>query len=217
VIWHTVRYLNPERYVRHGVQNGHQTFLFMDLVGFTALTAEQGDENAAEVAIRFYSHVRALLPDHCGEEIKTIGDAMMVRCDEPRQAIALALRICHELGEAGDFPPVRIGVHTGSAVSRDGDWYGSGVNVASRLCSAAGGGDVLVSDTTREAAGAARWVEFGERQLHWLKNVPEPVAARSASATQCSHSGRRSLRKLAKLVIRRPAQALSLRHSEVTG
>ena len=81
------------------MQNGHQTFLFMDLVGFTALTAEQGDENAAEVAIRFYAHVRALLPDHCGEEIKTIGDAMMVRCDEPRQAIALALRICHELGD----------------------------------------------------------------------------------------------------------------------
>ena len=199
------------------MQNGHQTFLFMDLVGFTALTAERGDENAAEVAIRFYSHVRALLPDHCGEEIKTIGDAMMIRCDEPRQAIALALRICHELGEAGDFPPVRIGVHTGSAVSRDGDWYGSGVNVASRLCSAAGGGDVLVSDATREAAGGARWMEYGERQLHWLKNVPEPVAARSVSAKQCSHSGRRSLRKLAKLVGRGSGPAVSLQHSEVTG
>src|SRR5205823_5552122 len=89
--------------------------------------------------------------------------------------------------------------HTGSAVTRDGDWYGSGVNVASRLCSAAGGGDVLVSDATREAAGVARWVEFGERQLHWLKNVPEPVAARSASATQCSHSARRPLRKPARI------------------
>src|SRR2546423_4127632 len=161
------------------VQNQHQTFLFMDLVGFTALTAERGDENAAEVAIRFYSHVRALLPDHCGEEIKTIGDAMMVRCDEPRHAIALALRICHELGEAGDFPPVRIGVHTGSAVSRDGDWYGSGVNVASRLCSAAGGGDVVVCDAHPAAAGGARWKEVRERQPPWRYNVHEPTASRS--------------------------------------
>src|SRR5256714_10298888 len=159
------------------VQNQHQTFLFMDLVGFTALTAERGDENAAEVAIRFYSHVRALLPDHCGEEIKTIGDAMMVRCDEPRHAIALALRICHELGEAGDFPPVRIGVHTGSAVSRDGDWYGSGVNGAARLCSAAGGGEGLVSDAPREAAGEPGHLDLGPRRLHRPENVPEPVAA----------------------------------------
>ena len=198
------------------MQNQHQTFLFMDLVGFTALTAERGDENAAEVALRFYAHVRPLLPDHCGEEIKTIGDAMMIRCDDPRQAIELALRICDGLGASGDFPPVRIGVHTGSAVCRDGDWYGSAVNVASRLCSAAGGGDVLVSDATREAAGATRKVDFGERQLHWLKNVPEPVAARSAVAHDCT-GPQRPLRALAKLVSRGPGSNVSLRHSEVTG
>ena len=60
-----------------------QTFLFMDLVGFTALTAEQGDDSAADVALSLYASVRRLLPDHGGEEIKTIGDAMMVRCDDP--------------------------------------------------------------------------------------------------------------------------------------
>ncbi len=60
------------------------TFLFMDLVGFTALTAERGDDTAAEVALRLFATVRRLLPEHCGEEIKTIGDAMMIRCDDPR-------------------------------------------------------------------------------------------------------------------------------------
>jgi class 3 adenylate cyclase len=197
-------------------QTQQQTFLFMDLVGFTALTAERGDEDAAEVALRFYAHVRPLLPEHCGEEIKTIGDAMMIRCDEPRQAIALAVRICDEVGEALDFPPVRIGVHTGSAVCREGDWYGNAVNVAARLCSAAGGGDVLVSDATREAAGTTRRIEFGERQLHWLKNVPDPVAARSASRHACS-GPRQRLGALAKLASRRSAPTVSLRHSEVTG
>jgi len=188
----------------------------MDLVGFTALTAERGDDGAAEVALRFYAHVRRLLPEHCGEEIKTIGDAMMVRCDDARQAIDLSLRISGHMADDLDFPPVRIGVHTGSAVSRDGDWYGSAVNVASRLCSAAGGGDVLVSDAAREAAGPLRHVDFGDRQLHWLKNVPEPVPARSASPCQC-REGRRPLRKLAKLMTRRPSAGISLQHSEVTG
>jgi adenylate cyclase len=160
--------------------NNH-TFLFMDLVGYTALTAEQGDDSAAEVALRLYAHVRRLLPGHAGEEIKTIGDAMMIRCEDPRRAIDLGLRIAEHLGEEPGFPPVRIGVHTGSAVYREGDWYGSGVNVAARLCSAAGGGEVLVSDATRAAAASLCNLEFGARRLHWLKNVPEPVVARTAS------------------------------------
>src|SRR5205807_8880182 len=175
----------------------------MDLVGFTALTAEQGDDSAAEVALRLYAHVRQLLPAHRGQEIKTIGDAMMIRCEEPARAVDLALRISERIGDSSGFPPVRIGLHTGSAVCREGDWYGNAVNVAARLCSAAGGGEVLVSDAAREAAGAPGHIEFGARQLHWLKNVPEPVAARSAARCE-QRAPRRPLRELARKV-RRPA------------
>jgi adenylate cyclase len=192
------------------------TFLFMDLVGYTALTAEQGDESAAEVALGLYAHVRRLLPAHRGEEIKTIGDAMMVRCEDPRQGVELGLRISEQIGDQPDFPPLRIGVHTGSAIARDGDWYGSAVNVAARLCSAAGGGEVLVSDATREAAGTPCHVDFGARQLHWLKNVPEPVAARPAARQECSEP-RRSARELTRLVLRRPPERVPLRGSEAIG
>ena len=192
------------------------TFLFMDLVGFTALTAEQGDESAAEVALSLYGHVRHLLPAHRGEEIKTIGDAMMVRCDDPRQGLELGLRIAEQIGDQPDFPPLRVGVHTGSAIGRDGDWYGSAVNVAARLCSAAGGGEVLVSDATREAAGTPGHLCFGPRQLHWLKNVPEPVAARPAGRPPCPEP-RRSAREFPRLVFRRPARRMSLSRSEATG
>ena len=159
-----------------------QTFLFMDMVGFTALTAERGDESAAEVAHLMYGHVRKLLPDHDAEEIKTIGDAMMVRCANPALAVRLGVRIVDDLDSTGPIPPLRVGVHTGTAVHREGDWYGSGVNVAARLCSAAGGGEVLVSESTRAAAGTLPQVTLGERKLHWLKNVPEPVPAWSAIA-----------------------------------
>jgi adenylate cyclase len=159
---------------------GRHTFLFTDLVGFTALTAERGDDRAADVALEFYRRVRALLPEHRAEEIKAIGDALMIRCEDPSLAIELGLRIVAELDEDPDFPAVRVGVNTGTAVNREGDWYGAGVNVAARLCAAAGGGEVLVSEHTHDVAGPLREVALGERRLHWLKNVTEPVAARLA-------------------------------------
>ena len=160
---------------------GSHTFLFTDLVGFTALTAERGDEGAADVALEFYRRVRALLAAHRAEEIKAIGDALMIRCEEPSLAIQLgASDRLRSSDEDPDFPAVRVGVNTGTAVRREGDWYGAGVNVAARLCAAAGGGEVLVSEPTHEAAGPLQRVELGERRLHWLKNVTEPVAARLA-------------------------------------
>src|SRR5947207_2034609 len=88
-----------------------QTFIFMDLVGYTALSAEQGDDGAADVAFRFYDHVRELLAEHRAEEIKTIGDAMMIRGDDPQLAICLGLRVVDDLDARG-LPPVRVGVHT---------------------------------------------------------------------------------------------------------
>jgi adenylate cyclase len=181
------------------------TFLFTDLVGFTALTATEGDDRAAEVALDFYRRVRSLLPEHSAEEVKTIGDAIMIRCDEPALAVKLGLRIVTELAEVEGFPPVRVGMHTGAAVERDGDWYGATVNVAARLCAAAGGGEVLVSDSTRDAAGRVRRVALGERRLHWLKNVSEPVAARLAAERQCQMERARPLRSLKALTAPRAA------------
>jgi adenylate cyclase len=192
-----------------------QTFLFMDLVGFSALTAERGDDRAADVALRLYARVRLLLPVHRGEEIKTIGDAMMVRCEDPREGVELGLRISDDIADESDLPPLRIGVHTGSAVYRDGDWYGSAVNVAARLCSAAGGGEVLVSEAASEAAGTPPHIDFGVRRLHWLKNIPEPVAAGSAEWRE-SVPARASLRAIATQKARRGLRAVRPRPSEAT-
>lgn len=179
------------------------TFLFTDLVGFTALTAAQGDDRAADVALEFYDRVRRLLPEHNAEEIKSIGDALMLRCDDPGSAVRLGLRIVETLDEVEGFPPVRVGIHTGPAVARSGDWYGSTVNVAARLCSAAGGGEVLVGETTAKDAGRVRGVNLSERRLHWLKNVTEPVGAQLASAHACAWSGR--LRAFREIKARRLA------------
>lgn len=154
----------------------------MDLVGFTTLTAERGDSDAADVAQSLYREVRGLLARHEAEEIKTIGDAMMLHCKDPAAGINLGVRIVERIRASIAIPPVRVAVHTGTAVHRDGDWYGNGVNVAARLCSIAGGDEVIVSDDARAAAGSLDDLQFEERQLHWLKNVPEPVITWSASA-----------------------------------
>jgi adenylate cyclase len=170
------------------------TFLFSDLVGFTALTAAEGDHRAAEVALALHGHVLDLASDYRAEAIKTIGDAVMVRCEDPGLAVELGLRIVEDLEAVPGFPPVRIGVHTGTAVHRSGDWYGGAVNVAARLCAAAGGGEVLVSEATCEAAGRRRKVALAPRRLHWLKNVTEPVPAHLASRRSCRWSRGRTLR-----------------------
>jgi adenylate cyclase len=179
--------------------DGH-TFLFTDLVGFTALTAAEGDERGADVAIEFCERVRPLLAEHGAEEIKAIGDALMLRSDSPALGILLGLRIVATLERVHGFPLVRVGVHTGPAVERGGDWYGNTVNVAARLCGAAAGGEVLVSEAAMEAAGQLGDVDIGERRLHWLKNVTEPVAARTVDARERLGRFRSGLAGLERLI-----------------
>lgn len=180
------------------------TFLFTDLVGFSTLTEIEGDHRGAEVACSFYAAVRTLLDKYRAEEVKTLGDGLMLRCDDPAAAIALGLRIVDELDKTPGFPAVRVGMHTGPAVYRNGDWYGMTVNVAARLCAAAGGDEVLVSQATRSAAGRVRKVALEEPRLHWLKNVTEPVSASPAHARHCQRRPVRRLR-LQEVTSWRPA------------
>jgi len=158
------------------VAGSTHTFLFTDLVGFTALAASEGDDHAADVALEFALCVEPLAGSHGAEVVKRLGDGLMLRCPEPERAVRLGLEI---VAEQNERVPVRVGMHTGPAVERFGDWYGTTVNVAARLCAAAGGGEVLVSEATRERAGRLRKLEVGDHRLHWLKNLSEPVGART--------------------------------------
>lgn len=164
------------------------TFLFADLAGFTALTEAHGDEEAADLAAGFFDSVRALLPDHQATEVKVIGDELMIRGEDPAQAVSLGLRIVHEIGARHGFPAIRIGIHTGPAVERDGDWFGSTVNVAARIAGLATGSEVLISDQTRQAAGAVDGLELEQRGRRELRNIREPVllfaAVRPAERTE---------------------------------
>jgi adenylate cyclase len=151
------------------------TFLFADLAGFTALTEAHGDERAADMAAEFSDLVRALLASHWAEEVKTIGDAVMLVCREPGAGVELGLRILEKVEARPAFPVVRVGMNTGPAVERGGDWFGAAVNVAARISGAAAGGEVLLTDATRAAAGALEGVELRRHGELALRNIRDPV------------------------------------------
>ena len=152
------------------------TFLFADMVGFTAMTEVCGDEAAARAATDFYAAVRGMLRHHDAEEVKTIGDALMLRVPSPNAAVALAVRVIGDAGRRHGALAVRAGMHTGTAVNRDGDWFGATVNLAARVTAAAAPGEVLMTTSTARAAADALKafsVRAGGRRR--FKNVSESV------------------------------------------
>jgi class 3 adenylate cyclase/YHS domain-containing protein len=152
-----------------------QTFIFADLAGFTALTEAHGDERAAEVASSFCRRVGELAAASGASLVKEIGDAALLRSPDAAAAIGLGLSILEEEGKRPDSPAVRIGMHSGSAVERDGDWFGAAVNVAARVAALAAAGEVVLTDATAEAAGVLEDVELERLGGRQLKNVHEPV------------------------------------------
>src|SRR5690242_1261563 len=96
---------------------GEHTFLFCDLVGFTALTESEGDERAAAVAAALQIRVKEMTDDHGGEVVKRMGDAAMVRCSDPASAVQLALGLVERVESDPILPPVRVGIHSGTAVA----------------------------------------------------------------------------------------------------
>ena len=153
------------------------TFLFADLVGFTALSIEQGDEEAANIATRFQRDVRRLAAQHRATVVKSLGDGAMVRATDAGDAVRLGLALANGLD---GLPPVRVGLNTGPAVERDGDFFGSTVNLAARLSQAARGGEVLLTDATREAARRAR-PQLEPRGARRFRNARDPVVVYAAS------------------------------------
>jgi adenylate cyclase len=188
------------------------TFLFADLAGYTALTEAMGDESAADLAAEFFGAVRKLLPGHSAEEIKAIGDELMIRSDNAADAIRLALCLVDDLGGKHHFPLIRVGIHTGPAVERDGDWFGATVNVAARVSALAGGGEVLLTEAVRSAAGEIDDIELSKRGESELKNVRDAVIVYAARDAGAHASGGFPIDPVCRMAVDPDRSAGSLRH-----
>lgn len=153
------------------------TFVFADLVGYTALTEHQGDQAAAKVAREFRRAMSTLSRRHGASQVKSMGDGVMIWAPDPAAAVALAARTVDEVGTRRDLLPVRVGVHTGPAVMQGCDWYGNAVNVAARLATEAEPNEALISGTTRTAAQGKLERELCDRSDLRLRGLERPVAA----------------------------------------
>jgi adenylate cyclase len=148
------------------------TVAFADLVGFTRLGEAVSPEELGHLASRL-GHLARDVTSPPVRFIKTIGDAVMFVCPEPQPMLDVVLKLVEAVDTDNDFPRLRAGVASGMAVSRAGDWFGSPVNVASRITDVARPGTVLVADTVWEALGVAAMFQgsfAGARRLKGIKN-----------------------------------------------
>src|SRR5215217_5703044 len=146
---------------------------FLDLVGYTRLTEERGDQAAAELAESLAVLVRRSSREHGGVPAKWLGDGVMFHFREPAGAVRSALELVEEVPEAG-LPPAHVGVAAGPVVAQGGDYFGRTVNLAARIAAHAGAGQVLVSQRVAEAAppGGVVFREAGQVEL---KGIAHPV------------------------------------------
>jgi adenylate cyclase len=157
------------------------TLCFIDLTGFTRFTEEEGDLEALDVVERFVETVERTLPPEA-TLVKTIGDEVMVVSPEPASLTEWAVGL---LGHFPERPQPRVGIHCANAVYRDGDYFGTHVNLAHRVVSSAQAGEVMVTDRVTEAIEGREDLVFEPIGEVRLKGFPAPTplfVVRSASA-----------------------------------
>src|ERR1700722_11499574 len=164
-----------------GLPSGSVTFLFTDIEGSTRLVKALR-EQYAQVLAEHRRVVRAAIAAQAGHEVDTQGDAFFVAFASAKQAVLCAVEVQRELAAqewpAGAQVRVRMGIHTGQATPAEGTYTGLAVHRAARICAAARGGQVLVSQATQtiiedeEEEPGFTLLDVGE---HRLKDLDRPV------------------------------------------
>src|SRR4051812_25426273 len=154
--------------------------MFTDMVGYSALS-QRDDKLALELLEEHRRLLRDIFPRFHGTEIKTIGDAFLVEFASALEAAQCSIEIQRTLAKRNTDVTsdrrfeLKIGIHIGDVIHRDGDVYGDGVNIASRIEQLAGAGGICVStDVERQIRNAleARFEKFGSADL---KNIKLPM------------------------------------------
>ena len=143
---------------------------FADLAGYTRFTEEEGEEEALSSVERFVEGVGNTLPEDA-RVIKTIGDEVMVVGQNIGALVDWAVGFT---GLFDERPEPRIGIHWGTTLYRDGDYFGREINLASRVVARARGGEVLVTDSVVDAVGGSPHLRFEGIGEVKLKGFDEP-------------------------------------------
>ena len=154
---------------------GVVTFLFTDVEGSTRRWEADADEMRAALAAHDQV-LRKAIEAHGGFMFKHTGDGVCAAFASPRSAVdaAVAAQRALEL-------PVRMGIATGEAELRDGDYFGAVLNRAARVMAAGHGGQILVAESTAGLLGGVDLVNLGPRRL---RDVPMPVGVFQVQAAE---------------------------------
>lgn len=142
---------------------------FVDVSGYTRLTVDRGDDYGARLSVRLAELAEAVVRRHGGRVIKLLGDGVLLLFDGPCVAIDAVVDLTREMVKAG-LPAAHAGIHAGPVVERDGDVFGTTVNVASRIANHAPAGTILVSQPVMAGCPERtdRFEPLGEVQISGL-------------------------------------------------
>jgi class 3 adenylate cyclase len=157
-----------------------RAFLFSDVRGFTTFAERHGNTAAAAMIRRFLDIARTCIARHEGTEIMTEGDAIHAVFTSTSSAVMCGLDILDAAAELNAREPDRplglgVGIHAGEAVETAEGYIGTAVNLASRLCSAARPGELLVTSTVRGITQGSVPIDFTARGRRRMKGISEPV------------------------------------------
>lgn len=155
--------------------DGPLTIVVTDVVGSTSLTTAHGDEAARRRMRRHDELVSTLVSDHGGVPIKGLGDGFLLAFASVRRALDCVVALQRSLADDDGLDlHVRVGVNVGEVIVEDGDVHGQAVNAAARIAALAEGGEILLSDVTRQLVGTGPELVFEGAGEHTLKGFTEP-------------------------------------------
>jgi len=161
------------------------TLLFTDLVGSSSLLEQQGEEGAERTRRAHFRILREAIAEGGGHEVKNLGDGLMVAftsaLEAVRSAIGMQRAIARYNASATDPLQVRVGLHVGEPIRDEDDYFGTPVVVASRLCDAASGSQILASDLVRGLVAGRGGIEFSLNGELQLKGLTDPVRTYSVA------------------------------------
>lgn len=153
---------------------GVLTIMFTDIESSTALNEALGDGAFVELLDRHRSLVDRCAGSHDGSVVKSLGDGFMLAFRSAAHGVGCAIDLQRELRATGVPFRVRIGLHAGSPVARETEFYGRDVAYAARVGAVAAGGEIVVSDPLRALLGRSERVGFGASRYVELKGFDGP-------------------------------------------